>query len=112
MRAPSPRPHDGVVGETESGIPDQDGIRQIKSKLTNHIFQQELLHAYEQKSSPGMNWCGDTKAMLDCQQADAERPVDPSRAEQMIGELSGSWSQVSGKKSYGYLPRPMKTAGG
>ena len=29
----------------------QDGIRQIKSKLTNDIFRQEMLHTYEQKSS-------------------------------------------------------------
>ena len=36
--------------------PDQaylskDGIRKIKSTLTNDIFKQELLHTYEQKSS-------------------------------------------------------------
>ena len=29
----------------------QDGIRQIKSKLTNDIVRQEMLHTYEQKSS-------------------------------------------------------------
>ena len=28
----------------------KDGIRQIKSTLTNQIFRQELLHVYEQKS--------------------------------------------------------------
>ena len=28
----------------------KEGIRQIKSKLTNQIFQQEMLHTYEQKS--------------------------------------------------------------
>ena len=29
----------------------KDGIRKIKSTLTNDIFKQELLHTYEQKSS-------------------------------------------------------------
>ena len=29
---------------------DRDGIRSIRSQLTNEIFQQELLHIYEQKS--------------------------------------------------------------
>ena len=29
----------------------KDGIRQIKSTLTNQIFRQELLHVYEQKST-------------------------------------------------------------
>ena len=29
----------------------QDGIRQIKSKLVNNIFHQEMLYTYEQKSS-------------------------------------------------------------
>lgn len=28
----------------------QEGIRQIKSELTNDIFKQELLHLYEQKT--------------------------------------------------------------
>ena len=28
----------------------KDGIRQIKSKLTNDIFRNEMLHLYEQKS--------------------------------------------------------------
>ena len=28
----------------------QDGIHKIKSQLTNQIFQQEMLHTYEQKS--------------------------------------------------------------
>ena len=28
----------------------KDGIRQIKSTLTNQIFKQEMLHLYEQKS--------------------------------------------------------------
>ena len=29
----------------------KDGIRKIKSTLTNDIFKQEMLHTYEQKSS-------------------------------------------------------------
>ena len=28
----------------------REGIRNIKSKLTNQIFRQEMLHTYEQKS--------------------------------------------------------------
>ena len=28
----------------------RDGIRKIKSNLTNQIFKQEMLHTYEQKS--------------------------------------------------------------
>ena len=33
------------------GYLDRGGILQIKSVLTNDIFQDELLHIYEQKSS-------------------------------------------------------------
>ena len=42
-----------MAWSTKPGQPylSQDGIRQIKSKLTNDIFKQEMLHTYEQKLS-------------------------------------------------------------
>ena len=36
----------------------RDGIRNIKSTLTNQIFKQEMLHTYEQKSQSRDRWCG------------------------------------------------------
>ncbi len=61
----------------------RDGIRQIKSTLTNHIFQNEMLHLYEQKSVSRDELVRDArKAMLEmvrsmkegiCNHPDAER---------------------------------------
>ena len=87
----------------------KDGIRQIKSTLTNQIFRQELLHVYEQKSkSRGELVAEARKAMLELAKAMQEMTCIHPEAEQMIWNLSRQLSQVGGKKSYGYLPKPMK----
>ena len=94
--------------------PDQaylskDGIRQIKSTLANQIFRQELLHVYEQKSKSRDELVAETrKAMLELARAMQEMTCDHPEAEQMIWDLSRQLGQVSGKKTYGYLPKPMK----
>ena len=87
----------------------KDGIRQIKSTLTNQIFRQELLHVYEQKSKSRDELVAETrKAMLELSKAMQEMTCDHPEAEQMIWDLSRQLGQVSGKKTYGYLPKPMK----
>ena len=48
----------------------KDGIRQIKSTLTNQIFRQELLHVYEQKSKSRDELVAEArKAMLELAKA-------------------------------------------
>ena len=87
----------------------KDGIRQIKSTLTNQIFRQELLHVYEQKSkSRGELVAEARKAMLELAKAMREMTCIHPEAEQMIWKLSRQLGQVGGKKTYGYLPKPMK----
>jgi TPR repeat protein len=66
----------------------RDGIRQIKSKLTNDIFKQEMLEL-TQKMKQGI--------------------CDHPEAEQLIMELAQELETVSGKKSYGYLPQKLKS---
>ena len=94
--------------------PDQaylskDGIRQIKSTLTNQIFRQELLYDYEQKSkSRGELVAEARKAMLELAKDMREMTCIHPEAEQMIWNLSRQLGQVGGKKTYGYLPKPMK----
>ena len=88
---------------------DRDGIRQMKSRLTNDIFQQELLHVYEQKSVSRDELVRETrKVMLELSRQMQETICEHSQAEQMIWKLSQQLGEVKGKKSYGYLPRPMK----
>ena len=87
----------------------KDGIRQIKSTLTNQIFRQELLHVYEQKSKSRDELVTEArKAMLELSKAMQEMTCDHPEVEQLIWELSQQLGQVSGKKTYGYLPKPMK----
>ena len=87
----------------------KDGIRQIKSTLTNQIFRQELLHVYEQKSKSRDELVAEArKAMLELVKAMREMTCIHPEAEQMIWDLSQQLGQVGGKKTYGYLPKPMK----
>ena len=87
----------------------KDGIRQIKSTLTNQIFRQELLHVYEQKSKLRDELVAEVrKAMLELAKAMREMTCIHPEAEQMIWDLSRQLGQVGGKKTYGYLPKPMK----
>ena len=87
----------------------KDGIRQIKSTLTNQIFRLELLHVYEQKSKSRDELVAEArKAMLELAKAMREMTCIHPEAEQMIWDLSRQLGQVSGKKTYGYLPKPMK----
>ena len=88
---------------------DRDGIHQMKSQLTNDIFQQELLHVYEQKSVSRDELVRETrKVMLELSRQMRETVCEHTQAEQMIWKLSQQLGEVKGKKSYGYLPRPMK----
>jgi len=87
----------------------KDGIRQIKSTLTNQIFRQELLHVYEQKSKSRDELVAEArKAMLELAKTMREMTCIHPEAEQMIWKLSKQLSTVAGKKTYGYLPKPMK----
>ena len=86
-----------------------EGIKKIKSTLTNQIFRQDLLHVYEQKSKSRDELVAEVrKAMLELAKAMQEMTCIHPEAEQMIWDLSRQLGQVGGKKTYGYLPKPMK----
>ena len=87
----------------------RDGIRQIKSTLTNHIFQNEMLHLYEQKSVSCDELVRDArKAMLEMVRSMKEGICNHPDAERLMLELALQLEAVKGKKSYGYLPKPQK----
>ena len=88
---------------------DRDGIRSIRTQLTNDIFQQELLHVYEQKSVSRDELVRETRrVMLELSRQMRETVCEHTQAEQMIWKLSRQLGEIKGRKSYGYLPRPMK----
>ena len=87
----------------------QDGIRQIKSKLTNDIFQQEMLHLYEQKTVSRDQLVREARqAMRELVQQMHNRICDYPEAERLMQELALQPETVKGKKSYGYLPKKQK----
>ena len=87
----------------------RDGIRQIKSTLTNQIFKQEMLHLYEQKSESRDELVRETrKAMLELSRQMSESVCEHPEAERMILNLAQSLEDMKGKKSYGYLPKSLK----
>ena len=65
----------------------KEGIRQIKSKLTNDIFR---------------------RAMLELVQTMRDSMCDHPDAERLVLELAAQLETVKGKKSYGYLPKRLK----
>ena len=88
---------------------NKDGIRQIKSTLTNQIFRQELLHLYEEKSASRDELVRQTRqAMLELAQRMRDGLCICPTAEKKLWELSQKLDDVQGKMVYGYLPKPLK----
>ena len=86
----------------------RDGIRQIKSQLTNHIFQQEMLQTYEQKSKSRDELVQESRHVLSELADRMERGIaDHPEVERLISELA-ALLQAKGKFSYGYLPKKQK----
>ena len=87
----------------------KEGIRQIKSKLTNDIFRNEMLHLYEQKSESRDELVRQARqVMLELVHAMQDGVCDHPDAEQLMLELAAQLGPVKGKKSYGYLPKRLK----
>ena len=87
----------------------KEGIRQIKSKLTNDIFRNEMLHLYEQKSDSRDELVRESRrAMLELVQTMRDSMCDHPDAERLVLELAAQLGTVKGKKSYGYLPKRLK----
>ena len=88
---------------------DRNGIKEIKSVLTNEIFQQELLHLYEEKSVSRDELVHQTRqAILELAQRMRDGLCICPTAEQKLWELSQKLDDVQGKKVYGYLPKSLK----
>ena len=88
---------------------DRNGIKKIKSVLTNEIFQQDLLHLYEAKTVSRDELVQQTRqVMLELAQRMRHGLCICPAAERGLWELSQKMNDVQGKKVYGYLPKPMK----
>ena len=77
----------------------RDGIRKIKSELTNDIFRQEMLHLYEQKSeSRDMLVRQARREMKRLTQEMQQSLCSYPKVEQLIAELAQKLETVKGHK--------------
>ncbi len=87
----------------------RDGIRNIKSTLTNQIFKQEMLHTYEQKSQSRDELVREARRTIRQLTQKMTRSICTApEIEQKMEQLAGQMETVKGKKSYGYLPKSVK----
>ena len=87
----------------------REGIKQIRSQLTNDIFKFEMLNIYEQKSESRDELVHEARqAVLDLAREMQRGICDHPEAEQLMQELAAELGSVKGKKSYGYLPKRLK----
>ena len=87
----------------------REGIRKIKSELTNDIFRQEMLHVYEQKSRSRDELVRQARReMKKLSQEMRQNLCSYPTVEKLMAELSQKLETVKGKKSYGYLPKSLK----
>ena len=95
--------------QPEEAYLTREGIRNIKSKLTNQIFRQEMLHTYEQKSQSRDELVRETRrAIRKLTQEMARSICNHPEVEELMQTLSAQLETAKGKKSYGYLPKPVK----
>ena len=86
-----------------------DGIRKIKSVLTNDIFKQEMLHTYEQKSSSRDELVRRAREEMKTLVQEMWTSIGShSEVESLMMKLAAQLEAVTGKKKYGYLPKLAK----
>ena len=83
--------------------------RNIKSALTNQIFKQEMLHTYERKSQSRDELVREARRAIRRLTREMVQSIcSLPEIEQKMEQLAGQLETVKGKKSYGYLPKPVK----
>lgn len=88
---------------------DRNGIRAIKSRLTNDIFSHEIVQLYEQKSESRQELVHAARqSMRELAKEMQSGFVDFPEQETLMQQLSEQLKTVRGKHSYGYLPKDMK----
>ena len=92
------------------GYLTRQGIQQVKSAFGRRIFQQDLLHVYEQKTEYRDALGRDaerTMAELIAQMETGQ--IQNENLERLVLELTQKLQNTKGKKVYGYLPPKTKT---
>lgn len=95
--------------DPKQGYLTENGIEQMRSKLSNDIFQDELLSLYQEKNQSyqqvrdtAMEAMG--RLIREMKSGLCDSPIIASQMETLAGMLA----EVKGKKAYGYLKKPVK----
>ena len=95
--------------DPKEGYLTKQGIRQVKSAFGRRIFQQDLLHVYEQKTEYRNALGRDAeRAMAELIAQMETGKLQNETLERLVLELSERLQSTKGKKLYGYLPPKTK----
>ena len=95
--------------DPKQGYLTENGIEEMRSQLSNDIFQDELLSLYQEKDlsyqqvrDAAMEAMG--RLIREMKSGLCDSPIIASQMETLAGMLT----EVKGKKMYGYLKKPVK----
>ena len=95
--------------DPKEGYLTPDGIRQVKSVFARRIFQQDLMHIYEQKTAyRNQLQQNAAEAMQELIRQMRDGSLENPQLEDQIEALARRLRTVRGKKVYGYLPPEVK----
>ena len=95
--------------DPKEGYLTPDGIRQVKSAFARRIFQQDLMHIYEQKTAyRNQLQQNAAEAMQELIRQMRDGSLENPQLEEQIEALARRLRTVRGKKVYGYLPPEVK----
>lgn len=95
--------------DPKQGFLTPEGIKAMRSVLTNSIFQDELYSLYQQKDISYKELTEQARTSMRELARQMENTVCDSPAiETQMLQLSRELKNVSGKKVYGYLKKPLK----
>ena len=98
--------------DPKEGYLTKQGIRQVKSAFGRRIFQQDLLHVYEQKTEYRNTLSRDAeRAMAELIAQMEQGQLQNENLERLILELSRRLQNTKGKKVYSYLPPVAQALG-
>ena len=95
--------------DPKEGYLTRQGIQQVKSAFGRRIFQQDLLHVYEQKTEYRDTLSRDAERAMAGLISQMERgQLQNENLERLVVELAERLQNTKGKKVYGYLPPKTK----
>ena len=95
--------------DPKEGYLNQEGIRSIRSKLTNDIFRQEMYSLYEEKSTARDELVQEARETIQELIRTMRNGVcELPEAETLMFSLANQLKSVKGKKTFAYLPKEVK----